>query len=1619
MFTKPFQQLSKHDANIAGGKGASLGEMITSGIPVPDGFVVLSTTFDKFLEITDINTEIDAILNKVNHSEVHTVENASKQIQALILSAKMPKDIAKEIKTEFNKLNCKYVAVRSSATAEDSASAAWAGQLDSFLNTTEETLLENVQRCFASLFTPRAIFYRFEKELHNQTISVAVVVQRMVNSKVSGIAFSVHPVTEDRNQIIIEAGFGLGEAIVSGQITPDSYVVTKDNLNIIDKNVYTQERGIFRDDKKGGNEWRNIPEATAKEQCLSDKQIIELSNLIIKIENHYNFPCDIEWAMEDDIFYIVQSRPITTLKEVSIENKKNKQVFEKMYTRDTSLIIQQAWFEVFYSGLKSIGINNDYDTAVIHFMNNGGIEIWENLNCTQIFLDKLLEKNISDPFFYEREVNEYFKSLSFCESIWEEESTADLKELKKIVKVIFKAMTGFIVFYYSGYDDRTPKAIRNRALKMRDSDTFFASNDRFIRESLKRIYPHLDGYESCILKDEIERPPSLDILKLRRDKFVIKGNVYSSVETIEDFAKNNPEFSFEFEKPEIKGSDILGQTAYRGKVRGFVKILRRNDQVDEVSEGDILVSPMTTPEHVSAMNKASAFVTDEGGITCHAAIVAREMRKPCVIGTKVATQALKDGDKVEVDADNGVVRILNKKSDDKLRLYNELINSLGGHEMFTFSGPYSNLAIAGTAWSNKKYLKKYFTESKAFNALSLIKGKEIFCSINNYCYRHYAVEYLKKFISKKISLEEIEQNYNLLDKEISNFYQKEIINPSQVIKKSYDLLVHLVAATVYIELFDKGVAEEVLGRKIEDDIWLKVANPDFEHFEERWSRLIKKSKSYQEVDFVFMDYYFLPSEKELEKKWGIEKKRKKKEKNNKGFVMDGEPWMRFVQFAIKLRDIRKDPIAKLQTLICKSVRMLYPGVDDSLLAHISCLEIINNKLPNVQELEKRRDNGYVLLVRGNDTYEYDYDSYHEIKKLVNRVDDDITVIQGISASPGFYKGIVRIILDPNNSKNFKKGDILVTGMTRPDFVPLMKKAGAIVTSEGGVTCHAAIVSRELGVPCVIGAKIAVKVLKDGDEVEVDADNGVVNILNSKGKNKSDSNKKNNLKLLFDRDKIYPYPWYFAEQCVTGDIESVFGKKVSRTILEIRRGHIYSYVDIDSFNDIGEFLFNKVKDDKIFYKKIETMVLSTGDDLIEFCEKLKDINYQKISNKKLLELFNTYSKKLRKMRTWGWVPPLIDGAEIPFLSNYIQEKLRQFLLKKGKEKKTAEYYSVLSSSEKMSEVQLEELGRLKLIKKIKDDDRFLFELLKRDQEGFYLQIKNNPTLFNLTRKHTEKFEWLPYAYVGPKMDIRGTIKLMHDSAINKKATEKQIKDIEDHFKNIKISKNKIINKINLTSELKYLFKMSSFFMYLKDLRKGLYQKSYVAMDFVMEEIAKRANVSLDEVKFLTPEDIKLILINNRDFSKIARERFEYCVCLNQNGKTLIYNGKKAKDILKKETFSDKIDRDTKEFSGLIAYSGKARGLAKIVLTTKDLDKIKEGEILVSSSTNPDLIIAMKKASAFVTDMGGVTSHAAIVSREMKKPCVVGTKIATKVIEDGDEVEVDADNGVVRILNKNKL
>lgn len=310
-FIKDFKEINKKNILIAGGKGANLGQLLKIGMPVPQGFVVLALAFEKFLEKTDINVEMKAMWNRINIEDIESVEENSEILRALILKGKMAKDIEKEILVSYKKLKAKYVAVRSSATAEDSKIDSWAGQLETYLNTTKENLIENVKKCWASLYSPRALFYRIKRGLKRKEVSVAVVVQKMTQSEVSGVCFTVHPVTKDKSQMVIEAAWGLGEILVSGQITPDTYVIEKDNFNILDINVNSQKKMIVR--TKKGNKTVAVPKAKREKQKLSRDQIKQLAKLCIKIENHYKVPQDIEWALEKNKFYIIQSRPITAL----------------------------------------------------------------------------------------------------------------------------------------------------------------------------------------------------------------------------------------------------------------------------------------------------------------------------------------------------------------------------------------------------------------------------------------------------------------------------------------------------------------------------------------------------------------------------------------------------------------------------------------------------------------------------------------------------------------------------------------------------------------------------------------------------------------------------------------------------------------------------------------------------------------------------------------------------------------------------------------------------------------------------------------------------------------------------------------------------------------------------------------------------------------------------------------------------------------------------------------------------------------------------------------------------------------------------------------------------------
>ncbi len=317
-----FHEITKDDVPIAGGKGANLGEMIRAGFPIPEGFVVTTYAFNRHLEENGLKERIYNILKEINIDDPKDLEEKTKLVRKLIEEAPMPKDLEEKIKDYYKKLGKVRVAVRSSASAEDLPEASFAGQQESYLNVEgDEELINHIKKCWSSLFTPRATYYRSKKGFRHEDVSIAVVVQKMVNSEVSGVMFTKHPVTGE-DKVLIEASYGLGEAIVGGKVTPDTYVVDKKTLKIDSKNISRKEIMIVYEN--GRNVKKEVPEEMKEKQAMPDDLIIELAKIGIEIEKHYNFPQDIEFAIENNKIYIVQSRPITTLKEIKKEEIKEK-----------------------------------------------------------------------------------------------------------------------------------------------------------------------------------------------------------------------------------------------------------------------------------------------------------------------------------------------------------------------------------------------------------------------------------------------------------------------------------------------------------------------------------------------------------------------------------------------------------------------------------------------------------------------------------------------------------------------------------------------------------------------------------------------------------------------------------------------------------------------------------------------------------------------------------------------------------------------------------------------------------------------------------------------------------------------------------------------------------------------------------------------------------------------------------------------------------------------------------------------------------------------------------------------------------------------------------------------
>jgi pyruvate,water dikinase len=320
-----FKDIDKHDTPLVGGKCANLTQ---AGFPVPNGFAITIKGYELFLKENDLLNKIYDILKTVNVNDPAHLSTVALRIQKMVLKGKIPDEVTREVILSYKKLSGRFkkalVAVRTSATAEDMPQSSFAGMGTTILNVKgEANLLNAVRECWASLFTGRSIYYRVENKIPHEKVKISVAVQKMVESEVSGVMFSIDPVTNDKDRIVIESVWGLGEMIVQGAVVPDTYVVQKDTFAILSKEISDQRVQLIRT-KNGENKECEVPTKIRDIQKISDKEIVELAKLSAKLHTHYYFPQDTEWAKEKGKLYIVQTRPVTAIATTTKNVKTDK-----------------------------------------------------------------------------------------------------------------------------------------------------------------------------------------------------------------------------------------------------------------------------------------------------------------------------------------------------------------------------------------------------------------------------------------------------------------------------------------------------------------------------------------------------------------------------------------------------------------------------------------------------------------------------------------------------------------------------------------------------------------------------------------------------------------------------------------------------------------------------------------------------------------------------------------------------------------------------------------------------------------------------------------------------------------------------------------------------------------------------------------------------------------------------------------------------------------------------------------------------------------------------------------------------------------------------------------------
>ncbi|TWU12525.1 Phosphoenolpyruvate synthase [Symmachiella macrocystis] len=674
----PFADLDSSQVAVAGGKGASLGELTRAGAPVPPGFVISSSAFTDAIHSGDHQRYLQDTLSRLNGNEIEPDE-AAREIAIHLESVHVVEDVASAIQLGLETLGVNSVSVRSSATCEDSGSSAWAGQLETYLNVPPEHVVGRVRDCWMSMFSPQALAYGAVHGYGAGQFAVAVVVQQMVASEISGIGFSVHPVTQEPNIMLIEACLGLGEAIVSGQINPDQYVVERDSDRIIASVVGEQRQALYVASEASPAQWRELG-ARGSARKISDEQVVEYARLLSRIHHHYGHPMDTEWAIENDQFQVLQARPITTLAAEYQESLIDLSTeWQPIVRRPQSLIevsIASHWIDAQHAH-NPLGIHFDRELAVQD--QAGMAQLFQNKEACEACFER-----VKDAFQKDRAL--LLEMMQHGQQIYRNvqsqidqgpEGFNSLDEAAEFFAEVAQYTTiyPFWVLNTLGIEEIDDPELRGLAEELRSRSLYPTIERKIIDPYVARLTADMgfsapDEAPNVVTWSELRRG-SLDRDELESRLQAIRDGhrfIFQSIDGEDQvhFVKQTEYLLMRLAKqrqvvPRSDKNQLTGSTAWPGHYTGRARVILSPDTVGQTfEEGEVLVSIQSSPALMPFLTRCGAIITDDGGIACHAAIIARELCKPTLIGTGRATSTIHTGDLVEVDTYSQVVRILER-----------------------------------------------------------------------------------------------------------------------------------------------------------------------------------------------------------------------------------------------------------------------------------------------------------------------------------------------------------------------------------------------------------------------------------------------------------------------------------------------------------------------------------------------------------------------------------------------------------------------------------------------------------------------------------------------------------------------------------------------------------------------------------------------------------------------------------------------------------------------------------------------------------------------------------------------------------------------------------------------